>query len=48
MSPGLAEDSDEQFARCNPGRIPVPMSTIGAAFARTVEGWRTGEIIRAW
>ena len=23
VSPGLAEDSDEQFARFNPGRIPV-------------------------
>ena len=48
MSPGLAEDSDEQFARFNPGRIHVPMATIGAAFVRSVEGWRTGETIRAW
>ena len=48
VSPGLAEDSDEQFARFNPGRIPVPMPTIGAAFVRSVEGWRTGETIRAW
>ncbi len=48
VSPGLAEDSDAQFARINPGRIPVAMSTIGAAFVRSVEGWRTGEIIRAW
>ena len=35
VSPGLAEDSDEQFARFNPGRIPVPMPTIGAAFVRS-------------
>ncbi|HEY7102898.1 MAG TPA: hypothetical protein VH573_14795 [Mycobacteriales bacterium] len=48
VSPGLAEDSDEQFGQINPGRIPVPMSTIGAAFVRSVEGWRTGETIRAW
>ncbi|MBL8925163.1 MAG: short chain dehydrogenase [Pseudonocardia sp.] len=48
VSPGMAEDSDEQFAPLNPGRIPVPMSTIGAAFVRSVEGWRTGETIRAW
>lgn len=48
VSPGLAEDSGEQFARFNPGRIPVPMRRIGAAFMRSVEGWRTGEIIRAW
>jgi NAD(P)-dependent dehydrogenase (short-subunit alcohol dehydrogenase family) len=48
VSPGLAEDSDEEFARLNPGRIPVPMPNIGAAFVRSVEGWRTGETIRAW
>jgi NAD(P)-dependent dehydrogenase (short-subunit alcohol dehydrogenase family) len=48
VSPGLAEDSDAQFARLNPGRSPVPMPTIGAAFVRSVEGWRTGETIRAW
>lgn len=48
VSPGMAEDSDEQFAHLNPGRIPVPMPTIGAAFVRSVEGWRTGETIRAW
>jgi NAD(P)-dependent dehydrogenase (short-subunit alcohol dehydrogenase family) len=48
VSPGLATDSYEQFGRFNPGRLPVPMATIGAAFVRSVEGWRTGEIIRAW
>ena len=48
MSPGLAEGGDEQFARFNPGRIPVPMPSIVAAFVRSVEGWRTGETIRAW
>lgn len=48
VSPGLAEDSAEQFGRFNPGRMPVPMPTIGAAFVRSVEGWRTGETIRAW
>jgi NAD(P)-dependent dehydrogenase (short-subunit alcohol dehydrogenase family) len=48
VSPGLAEDSYDQFGPFNPGRIPVAMRTIGAAFARSVEGWRTGEIIRAW
>lgn len=48
VSPGLAEDSYSQFGPFNPGRIPVPMGTIGSAFVRSVEGWRTGEIIRAW
>jgi len=48
VSPGMSENSAEQFGRFNPGRTPVPMATIGAAFVRSVEGWRTGEIIRAW
>jgi NAD(P)-dependent dehydrogenase (short-subunit alcohol dehydrogenase family) len=48
VSPGMAQDSAEQFGRFNPGRTPVPMATIAAAFRRSVEGWRTGEIIRAW
>jgi len=47
VSPGLAADSYEQFRRFNPGRLPVPMGTIASAFVRSVEGWRTGEIIRA-
>ena len=48
VNPGLAQDSAAQFGHFNPGRAPVPMPRIAAAFARSVEGWRTGEIIRAW
>jgi NAD(P)-dependent dehydrogenase (short-subunit alcohol dehydrogenase family) len=48
VSPGLAQDSYEQFGPFNPGRSPVPMRTIASAFQRSIEGWRTGEIIRAW
>jgi NAD(P)-dependent dehydrogenase (short-subunit alcohol dehydrogenase family) len=48
VSPGLAQDSYEQFGRFNPGRAPVPMHEIASAFQRSIEGWRTGEIIRAW
>jgi NAD(P)-dependent dehydrogenase (short-subunit alcohol dehydrogenase family) len=48
VSPGLAEDSDEQFGRLNPGRSPVPMPAIASAFERSIEGWRSGEVIRAW
>jgi NAD(P)-dependent dehydrogenase (short-subunit alcohol dehydrogenase family) len=48
VSPGMAQDSSEQFGQFNPGRAPTPMSRIAAAFERSVEGWRTGEIIRAW
>ncbi len=48
VSPGMAHDSADQFGPFNPGRTPVPMPAIAAAFERGVEGWRTGEIIRAW
>ena len=48
VSPGMAQDSDEQFGPFNPGRAPVPMLEIASAFQRSIEGWRTGEIIRAW
>jgi NAD(P)-dependent dehydrogenase (short-subunit alcohol dehydrogenase family) len=48
VSPGLARDSYEQFGAFNPGRAPVPMPEIASAFQRSIEGWRTGEIIRAW
>ncbi|QRN97616.1 short chain dehydrogenase [Archangium violaceum] len=48
VSPGMAEDSAEHFGHLNPGRLPTPMRTIGAAYARGVEGFRTGEIIPAW
>jgi NAD(P)-dependent dehydrogenase (short-subunit alcohol dehydrogenase family) len=48
VSPGMAEDSAQLFGRFNPGRTPVPMSEIAAAFRRSVEGRDTGEIIRAW
>jgi NAD(P)-dependent dehydrogenase (short-subunit alcohol dehydrogenase family) len=48
VSPGLAQDSYEQFGRLNPGRAPVAMRDIASGFQRSVEGWRSGEIIRAW
>jgi NAD(P)-dependent dehydrogenase (short-subunit alcohol dehydrogenase family) len=48
VSPGLAQDSYEQFGAFNPGRAPVSMLEIASAFERSIEGWRTGEIIRAW
>jgi NAD(P)-dependent dehydrogenase (short-subunit alcohol dehydrogenase family) len=48
VSPGMAEDSAAEFGAFNPGRAPVPMSEIASAYERSIEGWRTGEIIRAW
>jgi hypothetical protein len=44
----MAEDSAAEFGAFNPGRAPVPMSEIASAYERSIEGWRTGEIIRAW
>ena len=48
VSPGLAQDSYEQFGPFNPGRTPVPMVEIASAFGRSIEASSTGEIIRAW
>jgi NAD(P)-dependent dehydrogenase (short-subunit alcohol dehydrogenase family) len=48
VSPGMAQGSAARFGPFNPGRSPVPMAAIAAAFQRSVDGWRTGEIIRAW
>jgi NAD(P)-dependent dehydrogenase (short-subunit alcohol dehydrogenase family) len=48
VSPGLAQDSYEQFGDHNPGRAPVPMRDIALAFRRSIEGWRSGEVIKAW
>jgi NAD(P)-dependent dehydrogenase (short-subunit alcohol dehydrogenase family) len=45
VSPGMAQDSYEQFGPFNPGRTPVPMRSIASAFQRSIEGWRTGEVI---
>ncbi|WP_438026021.1 hypothetical protein [Sorangium sp. So ce233] len=44
VSPGLAEESASVFGPLNPGRLPVPMSTIAAAYVRSVEGFQTGQV----
>jgi len=46
VSPGMARDSAEAFGPFNPGRVPVEMHVIAGAVQRSVEGRRTGEIIR--
>ena len=48
VSPGLAQDSYEQFGPLNPGRTPFRCWRSRPPFQRSIEGWRTGEIIRAW
>ncbi len=48
VSPGLVEDSAERLGDAFPGHIPVPMDMVAAGYVRSVEGRRTGEIIRIY
>lgn len=48
VSPGLVEDSAERLGDQFPGHIPVSMEKVAAGYVRSVEGWRSGEIIRIY
>jgi NAD(P)-dependent dehydrogenase (short-subunit alcohol dehydrogenase family) len=48
VSPGLVEDSAERLGDAFPGHTPVPMEKVAAGYERSVEGLRTGEIIRIY
>lgn len=48
VSPGLVEDSAERLGDAFPGHIPVPMDMVAAGYVRSVEGWKTGEVIRVY
>ena len=48
VSPGLVEDSAERLGESFPGHIPVSMNKVAAGYVRSVEGLRTGEIIRIY
>lgn len=48
VAPGLVEDSAEKFGDFFPGHIPVSMEKVAAGYVRSVEGKRTGEIIRIY
>lgn len=48
VSPGLVEDSAERLGNLFPGHIPVSMDKVAAGYERSVEGRRTGEIIRIY
>ncbi len=48
VSPGLVENSAERLGDAFPGHTPVPMDKVVAAYVRSVEGLRTGEIIRIY
>ena len=48
VSPGLVEDSAERLGSAFPGHTPVSMQKVAKAYERSVEGLRTGEIIRVY
>lgn len=48
VSPGLVEDSAERLGEHFPGHIPVSMEKVAAGYVRSVEGRRTGEVIRIY
>jgi NAD(P)-dependent dehydrogenase (short-subunit alcohol dehydrogenase family) len=48
VSPGLVEDSYEAMGKYFPGHNPVPMNRVVNAFVKSVEGVRTGEIIKVY
>jgi NAD(P)-dependent dehydrogenase (short-subunit alcohol dehydrogenase family) len=48
VAPGLVEDSAAKFGDFFPGHIPVTMDKVAAGYQRSVEGKKTGEIIRIY
>jgi NAD(P)-dependent dehydrogenase (short-subunit alcohol dehydrogenase family) len=44
--PGLVEDSAEEYRDYFPGYNPVPMNKVVNGYVRSIEGKKTGEIIR--
>lgn len=48
VSSGLVEDAVDRYQDYFPGHNPIPMAKVANAFARSVEGAGTGEIIRIY
>lgn len=48
LAPGLVEDSAAELGHFFPGSEPVPMDKVVNAYRRSIEGTRTGEIIRVY
>lgn len=48
VAPGLVEDSAKKYGAFFPGHKPVPMDKVANGFIRSIEGKRTGEIIRIY
>ena len=48
VAPGLVIDSASKLGGFFPGHIPVKMDKVVAGYIRSIEGWRSGEIIRVY
>lgn len=48
VSPGMVEDSVEELAPFFPGHTPASMPRVIDAYIKSVEGIRTGEIIKVY
>ena len=48
VAPGLVEDSAQKYGDFFPGHFPVTMEKVANGYVRSVEGKRTGEIIRIY
>lgn len=48
VSPGLVEESAERLGDAFPGHEPVSMKSVANAYVRSVEGLRSGEVIRVY
>jgi NAD(P)-dependent dehydrogenase (short-subunit alcohol dehydrogenase family) len=48
VSPGMVEDSAKEYGTLCPHLTPVSMSTITEAYAESVEGSVTGQILRVY
>lgn len=48
VSPELVEDSEERLGNAFPGHTTVSMKKVAKGYERSVEGLRTGEIIRVY
>lgn len=48
VSPGLVKDSEERLGDAFPGHTPISMEKLASGYVRSVEGMRTGEIIRIY
>ena len=48
VSPGLVEDSAENYGEYFPGQVPVSMDNVVDAYVKCIEGQSSGEIIRIY